>query len=123
MSTHTLFFSFIGNAICLGSLYSLKFSYLGLLFFQFFCSSPAGFLAGQFFYIKYLFIFGFHGLLASFDGLEAPSPPSCPASVVLYSKMWKNFDKGRTKLASRVSFKLKSCFLFSNFDSRYKGRF
>ena len=56
----------------------------------------SGFLAGQFFYMKYLFIFGFHGLIASLDGLRAPLAPQCPASVVLYSQMWKNFDKGMT---------------------------
>ena len=53
-----------------------------------------GFLAGQFFYTKYLVIYGIHNVLSTADGMTPPTPPKCSVRLYLTSDMLQNFDKG-----------------------------
>lgn len=53
-----------------------------------------GYCAGQFFFMKYFVIFGAMALFAEIDGMAPPAPPICISRVALYSKMWRNFDRG-----------------------------
>jgi len=57
--------------------------------------SGFGFGMGQFFFIKYTFIYGIVITIARFDEyLEPPNPPKCISRIYLYSDMWRNFDQG-----------------------------
>lgn len=51
-------------------------------------------MAGQFFHIKYVIIFGVPRLFATIDGMRPPGPPICISRVSKYSQMWRYFDHG-----------------------------
>lgn len=53
-----------------------------------------GFLMGQFFYMKYVVVYGLLSTVANFDGYDAPPPPKCVARIHLYTDMWRFFDVG-----------------------------
>jgi len=53
-----------------------------------------GFASGQFFYLKYLQMYGIHSLIAHLDGMTPPGQPKCISRVYLYSDMFRNFDTG-----------------------------
>lgn len=54
-----------------------------------------GFGMGQFFFIKYTFIYGTVITIARFDEFfEPPKPPKCISRIYLYSDMWRSFDRG-----------------------------
>jgi len=53
-----------------------------------------GFCNGQFFYLKYLQMYGIHSLISHFDGMTPAKQPKCIARVYLYSDMFRNFDTG-----------------------------
>lgn len=54
-----------------------------------------GFGMGQFFFIKYTFIYGTVITIARFDKFfEPPKPPKCISRIYLYSDMWRSFDRG-----------------------------
>ncbi|CAI2352310.1 unnamed protein product [Caenorhabditis sp. 36 PRJEB53466] len=52
------------------------------------------YVAGQFFHIKYVVIFGVPAFFAHLDGMRPPPPPICISRVSLYSRMWRSFDNG-----------------------------
>ncbi|XP_022181693.1 protein-cysteine N-palmitoyltransferase Rasp [Myzus persicae] len=57
--------------------------------------SGFGFGMGQFFFIKYTFIYGTVITVARFDEfIEPPKPPKCISRIYLYSDMWRSFDRG-----------------------------
>uniref|UniRef100_A0A0M3J026 Protein-cysteine N-palmitoyltransferase HHAT (inferred by orthology to a human protein) n=1 Tax=Anisakis simplex TaxID=6269 RepID=A0A0M3J026_ANISI len=49
---------------------------------------------GQFFHLKYVVIFGVPAVFAKIDNMKPQKGPICMAAVALYSKMWRNFDRG-----------------------------
>lgn len=51
-------------------------------------------MSGQFFYLKYVVIFGVPSLFALIDGMTPPGPPICISRVSKYSQMWRYFDRG-----------------------------
>lgn len=53
-----------------------------------------GYCNGQFFYLKYLQMYGIHSLIAHFDGMTPAKQPKCISRVYLYSDMFRNFDTG-----------------------------
>jgi len=53
-----------------------------------------GYCSGQFFYLKYLQMYGIHSLIAHLDGMTPPKQPKCITRVYLYSDMFRNFDTG-----------------------------
>jgi len=53
-----------------------------------------GMAAGQFFYLKYLLMYGVHSLIAHLDGMTPPKQPKCISRIYLYSDMFRNFDTG-----------------------------
>lgn len=53
-----------------------------------------GFASGQFFYLKYLQMYGIHSLIAHLDGMTPAGQPKCISRVYLYSDMFRNFDTG-----------------------------
>ncbi|XP_072546101.1 protein-cysteine N-palmitoyltransferase HHAT [Salminus brasiliensis] len=48
----------------------------------------------QFFYVKYLVLFGVASLLVTVDGLEAPPLPRCVSIMYSFRGMWRHFDVG-----------------------------
>ncbi|KAI1697794.1 MBOAT, membrane-bound o-acyltransferase family domain-containing protein [Ditylenchus destructor] len=52
------------------------------------------YVAGQFFHVKYVFIFGLPRMFALIDGLTPPGPAICISRVSKYSQMWRYFDQG-----------------------------
>ncbi|KAM9847537.1 protein-cysteine N-palmitoyltransferase HHAT [Aulostomus maculatus] len=48
----------------------------------------------QFFYVKYLVLFGLPSMLATLDNLAPPSLPRCVSIMYSFSGMWRHFDKG-----------------------------
>ncbi|KAG9268277.1 protein-cysteine N-palmitoyltransferase HHAT [Astyanax mexicanus] len=50
--------------------------------------------AVQFFYVKYLVLFGAASLLVTLDGLEAPPLPRCVSIMYSFQGMWRHFDVG-----------------------------
>ncbi|CAD6195136.1 unnamed protein product [Caenorhabditis auriculariae] len=52
------------------------------------------YVAGQFFHVKYVVIFGIPSLFSYIDGMKPPPPPICISRVSLYSRMWRHFDAG-----------------------------
>uniref|UniRef100_A0A8C9V0F0 Hedgehog acyltransferase n=1 Tax=Scleropages formosus TaxID=113540 RepID=A0A8C9V0F0_SCLFO len=48
----------------------------------------------QFFYVKYLVLFGVPSLLARLDGLEPPRLPRCVSTMYSFAGMWRYFDVG-----------------------------
>ncbi|XP_031631448.1 protein-cysteine N-palmitoyltransferase Rasp-like [Contarinia nasturtii] len=53
-----------------------------------------GYAMGQYFCNKYMVLYGFGLALAKFDRIDAQRKPMCIGRIHLYSKMWKNFDRG-----------------------------
>ncbi|XP_016135374.1 protein-cysteine N-palmitoyltransferase HHAT-like [Sinocyclocheilus grahami] len=56
----------------------------------------------QFFYIKYLVLFGAVSLLVRLDGLEPPKLPRCVSIVYSFTGMWRHFDVGLYKWLIRL---------------------
>ncbi|GFN82293.1 protein-cysteine n-palmitoyltransferase hhat [Plakobranchus ocellatus] len=83
-SLHYLYFS----ALALNSVLN-KLSFWALL--------AVGHLAGQFFMIKYMVIYGFAGQLGRFDGVNPYSEPRCISWIYSYTDMWRYFDVGLYK--------------------------
>ncbi|XP_038151592.1 protein-cysteine N-palmitoyltransferase HHAT [Cyprinodon tularosa] len=48
----------------------------------------------QFFYVKYLVLFGFPSMLATLDGLVPPKLPRCVSIMHSFTGMWRHFDEG-----------------------------
>ncbi|XP_034040153.1 protein-cysteine N-palmitoyltransferase HHAT isoform X2 [Thalassophryne amazonica] len=48
----------------------------------------------QFFYVKYLVLFGFPSLLATLDNLIPPKLPRCVSIMYSFTEMWRHFDEG-----------------------------
>ncbi|XP_036403106.1 protein-cysteine N-palmitoyltransferase HHAT [Megalops cyprinoides] len=48
----------------------------------------------QFFYVKYLVLFGVPSLLVRLDGLEPPRLPRCVSIMYSFTGMWRHFDVG-----------------------------
>ncbi|KYQ57855.1 Protein-cysteine N-palmitoyltransferase Rasp, partial [Trachymyrmex zeteki] len=80
-----------------------------------------GYCMGQFFFIKYVVIYGTCSNLCYLDDIKAPSQPKCIARIHLYSDMWKHFDRGLYKFLIRYIYvpirKSDRCFgkLFASF--------
>ncbi|KAG5346490.1 HHAT palmitoyltransferase, partial [Acromyrmex charruanus] len=80
-----------------------------------------GYCMGQFFFNKYVVIYGTCSNLCYLDDIKAPSQPKCIARIHLYSDMWKHFDKGLYKFLIRYIYvpirKSNRCFgkLFASF--------
>ncbi|TRZ02234.1 hypothetical protein DNTS_017577 [Danionella cerebrum] len=51
----------------------------------------------QFFYVKYLVLFGAVSLIVRLDGLEPPSLPRCVSIMYSFTGMWRQFDVGLYK--------------------------
>ncbi|XP_026104596.1 protein-cysteine N-palmitoyltransferase HHAT-like, partial [Carassius auratus] len=51
----------------------------------------------QFFYVKYLVLFGVVSLLVRLDGLEPPKLPRCVSIIYSFTGMWGHFDMGLDK--------------------------
>ncbi|XP_028323680.1 protein-cysteine N-palmitoyltransferase HHAT isoform X1 [Gouania willdenowi] len=48
----------------------------------------------QFFYVKYLVLFGLPSMLASLDKLVPPKLPRCVSVMCSFTGMWRHFDEG-----------------------------
>ncbi|KAJ8384776.1 hypothetical protein AAFF_G00198620 [Aldrovandia affinis] len=48
----------------------------------------------QFFYVKYLVLFGVPSLLVRLDGLQPPRLPRCVSIMCSFTGMWRHFDVG-----------------------------
>uniref|UniRef100_A0A3B5MDK0 Uncharacterized protein n=1 Tax=Xiphophorus couchianus TaxID=32473 RepID=A0A3B5MDK0_9TELE len=48
----------------------------------------------QFFYVKYLVLFGLPSMLATLDGLIPPKLPRCVSIMHSFTGMWRHFDEG-----------------------------
>ncbi|KAJ4948316.1 hypothetical protein JOQ06_019852 [Pogonophryne albipinna] len=48
----------------------------------------------QFFFVKYLVLFGFPSMLASMDQLVPPKLPRCVSIMYSFTGMWRHFDAG-----------------------------
>lgn len=57
-------------------------------------ASGNGYDLGQFFQLKYMFLFGTTSLFALLNGVDSLQLPICVAEVHRYSLMWKYFDGG-----------------------------
>ncbi|CAJ0931870.1 unnamed protein product, partial [Mesorhabditis belari] len=53
-----------------------------------------GMAMGMFFHLKYVVIFGLPTLIAKMDNMQPMDGPICIVGVVLYSKVWRAFDRG-----------------------------
>ncbi|XP_017558036.1 protein-cysteine N-palmitoyltransferase HHAT isoform X1 [Pygocentrus nattereri] len=51
----------------------------------------------QFFYVKYLVLFGVGSLLVTLDGLNPPPLPRCVSIMYSFQGMWRHFDVGLYK--------------------------
>lgn len=56
--------------------------------------SAVAFLAGQYFQVKYVVIFGLPAFFAYLDNMTPPGPPICISRVSKYAQMWRYFDRG-----------------------------
>uniref|UniRef100_A0A914VXQ5 Uncharacterized protein n=1 Tax=Plectus sambesii TaxID=2011161 RepID=A0A914VXQ5_9BILA len=56
--------------------------------------SAVAFLAGQYFHVKYVLIFGLPAFFAYLDNMTPPGPPICISRVSKYAQMWRYFDRG-----------------------------
>ncbi|GFN82301.1 protein-cysteine n-palmitoyltransferase hhat [Plakobranchus ocellatus] len=84
--------------------FSLHYMYFGAIAqngvlnkLSFWALAAIGHLAGQFFMIKYVVIYGFAGQLGRFDGVNPYSEPRCISWVYSYTDMWRYFDIGLYK--------------------------
>ncbi|KAG7328758.1 hypothetical protein KOW79_008702 [Hemibagrus wyckioides] len=48
----------------------------------------------QFFYVKYLVLYGVASLLMKLDGVETPPLPRCVSTMYSFQGMWRHFDVG-----------------------------
>lgn len=48
----------------------------------------------QFFYVKYLVLFGLPSMLATMDKLVPPKLPRCVSIMYTFTGMWRHFDEG-----------------------------
>ncbi|XP_077527861.1 protein-cysteine N-palmitoyltransferase Rasp-like [Haemaphysalis longicornis] len=53
-----------------------------------------GMLLNFFFYMRYLFAYGFAGALARAEGIQLPPPSMCIARLFRCSHLWRYFDRG-----------------------------
>ncbi|XP_073994225.1 protein-cysteine N-palmitoyltransferase Rasp isoform X1 [Rhodnius prolixus] len=56
--------------------------------------SGVGLCMAQFFFIKYVVIYGSSIAVARAEGYPVPSHPKCVNRIYRYSDMWRNFDRG-----------------------------
>ena len=63
--------------------------------------AAVAYIAGQFFHVKYVVIFGLNRLFALIDGLTPPGPPICISRVSKYGQMWRYFDQGLYQFLKR----------------------
>lgn len=61
-------------------------------------------IVGQFFNLKYVVIFGLPAVFAHIDKMQPQDGPICIARVTLYSKIWRNFDRGLYTFFKRYIF-------------------
>uniref|UniRef100_A0A0N5AAP6 MBOAT family protein n=1 Tax=Syphacia muris TaxID=451379 RepID=A0A0N5AAP6_9BILA len=59
---------------------------------------------GQFFQLKYVVIFGLPAVFARIDKMQPPKGPICISRVMLYSKIWRFFDRGLYAFFKRYIF-------------------
>lgn len=60
--------------------------------------------AGQFFYIKYVVLYGIPTALATFEGVSMPLEPRCMSSMASYRDVWRYFDNGLYRFMKRHVF-------------------
>ena len=60
-----------------------------------------GFTIGQFFHMKYVFLYGISRPFLMADGIQPTNHPKCIARIHLYSDMWRYFDEGLHKFMHR----------------------
>ncbi|XP_014250580.1 protein-cysteine N-palmitoyltransferase Rasp [Cimex lectularius] len=53
-----------------------------------------GLCMSQFFFIKYVVLYGFSIAIAKAERYDAPPTPRCVNRIYLYSDMWRHFDRG-----------------------------
>ena len=53
-----------------------------------------GFGMGQFFFLKYIVVYGLALTWTKAEGYNVPQSPRCVACICLYSDMWRLFDEG-----------------------------
>lgn len=53
-----------------------------------------GYAAGAMFQLKYVIIFGMPTFFAKLDKMQPLDTPTCINRITLYSKIWRNFDRG-----------------------------
>nr|CDJ83650.1 Membrane bound O-acyl transferase domain containing protein [Haemonchus contortus] len=53
-----------------------------------------GLTLGIFFHLKYVIIFGLPSVFARFDNMDPQPGPICISRVMLFSKVWREFDRG-----------------------------
>uniref|UniRef100_A0A7E4VK79 MBOAT family protein n=1 Tax=Panagrellus redivivus TaxID=6233 RepID=A0A7E4VK79_PANRE len=63
--------------------------------------ASVAYMSGQFFYLKYVVIFGMPSFFALVDGMSPPGPPVCISRVSKYSQMWRYFDRGLYEFLKR----------------------
>uniref|UniRef100_A0ABM5FKS7 Protein-cysteine N-palmitoyltransferase HHAT isoform X5 n=1 Tax=Pogona vitticeps TaxID=103695 RepID=A0ABM5FKS7_9SAUR len=56
----------------------------------------------QFFYVKYLVLFGVPALVMRMDGLTPPALPRCVSTIYSFSGMWRCFDVGLHRFLIRT---------------------
>ncbi|XP_014280352.1 protein-cysteine N-palmitoyltransferase Rasp isoform X2 [Halyomorpha halys] len=56
--------------------------------------SGIGICMANFFYLKYIVVYGFSTSIAMFENFTTPDLPKCIYRIHLYSKMWRHFDRG-----------------------------
>lgn len=63
-----------------------------------------GMALGTFFHLKYVVIFGVPRIFALVDNMQPVDGPICISRVTLYSKLWRNFDRGLYNFFKRYIF-------------------
>ena len=56
--------------------------------------SGIGFCMANFFYLKYIVIYGFASCITNYENFETPAQPKCIFRIHLYSDLWRHFDRG-----------------------------
>lgn len=56
--------------------------------------SGIGLCMANFFYLKYIVVYGFSTSIAVYENFATPDLPKCIYRIHLYSKMWRHFDRG-----------------------------
>ncbi|XP_058790104.1 protein-cysteine N-palmitoyltransferase Rasp isoform X2 [Phymastichus coffea] len=60
-----------------------------------------GYCMGQYFFNKYVVVYGLTCTVSRAEDIDAPPPPKCIGRIHLYSDMWKYFDNGLYKFLLR----------------------